>query len=208
MNHLPEPKRIIVGVSGASGAVYARRLIQLLVEAGVETHAVFSPNGRRLFVDELDIHDVSAASLIGRPTDLYTLHAYKDIGGILASGSFKTAGMVVCPCSTHSMASIAAGIGDNILIRAAAVTLKERRRLVIMPREMPLSHIDLLNALRLSEAGAVICPPAPGFYMRPASLEDIVDFVVAKVLDLFDVPHHLNTKWADQLAKEAESPLE
>jgi 4-hydroxy-3-polyprenylbenzoate decarboxylase len=207
MNHIPEPKRIIVGVSGASGAAYARRLMQLLVDAGIETHAVFSPNGRRLFVDELDIHDVSAESLIGRPTDLYTLHAYKDIGGILASGSFKTAGMVVCPCSTHSMASIAAGIGDNILIRAAAVTLKERRRLIIVPREMPFSHIDLLNATRLSEAGAIICPPAPGFYMRPETIDDIVDFVAAKILDLFDVPHRLNTHWADQVERATDTEL-
>jgi 4-hydroxy-3-polyprenylbenzoate decarboxylase len=103
--------------------------------------------------------------------------------------------MVICPCSSNTLAAIAAGLGENLLNRAAAVTLKEGRRLIVVPREMPMSRIDLLNALRLSEAGAVICPASPGFYMLPQTLSDLVDFVVGKLLDLLHVAHELGTRW-------------
>lgn len=189
-------KQIVVGVSGASGAVYARRLLDCLDGLGVGVHLVVSPPGRRLFAEELGIERFSVENVLGRRTERITLYPFQDIGARIASGSFKTAGMVVCPCSSHSLAGIAAGLGDNLLFRAAAVTLKEARRLVLVPREMPLSRIDLLNAVRLSAAGAIICPAAPGFYMLPKSIDELVDFVVGKLLDLFDVPHHLNTRWA------------
>jgi len=192
-------KRIVVGISGASGAVYAVRLLRCLRQASVEVHLIVSPYGRRLLKDELDITEINAPSLLGRSDDGLILHKYRDAGSLLGSGSFRTDGMIVCPCSSKSLASMAVGLGDNLLDRAAQVTLKEMRRLIVVPREMPMSRIDLLNALRLSDAGAIICPASPGFYMRPGSIDDLVDFVAGKLLDLVDVPHSLNTRWETQL---------
>jgi len=199
MAEASEEKRIVVGITGASGAAYARRLLECLCEVHVDVHLVISPNGKRLFHDELGLSDVSAAALLGRECDRVTVHPYRDVGATLASGSFPTDGMIVCPCSSHTLGAIAAGLGGNLLHRAAAVTLKEARRLILVPREMPLSRIDLLNALRLTEAGAIICPASPGFYMLPKSVADLVDFVVGKLLDLLAIPHRLNTRWADGL---------
>jgi len=195
----PPEKRIIVAITGASGAVYPQRLIRRLVEAEVNVHLVVSTFGRRLLHDELAIAEVSAEVLIGRSTDRLTVHPYRDVGCVIASGSFHTDGMIVCPCSSKTLGSIAAGVGDSLLDRAAAVTLKERRRLILVYREMPMSHIDLLNAIRLSEAGAIICPASPGFYMLPKTVDDLVDFVVGKLLDLVGVAHMLRTRWADRL---------
>ncbi|MGB2985292.1 MAG: UbiX family flavin prenyltransferase [Phycisphaerae bacterium] len=194
-----ESKQIVVGVSGASGVQYARRLIECLCDAGVDVHLVVTPNGRRLFRDELGITEVSPQTLLGRESDRLTMYAYRDVGLKLASGSFRTDGMIVCPCSSNTLASIATGLAGNLLDRAVAVTLKERRRLIVVPREMPMSRIHLLNALRLSEAGAIICPACPGFYMQPTTVGDLVDFVIGRLLDLMDVSHQLNTQWADQL---------
>jgi 4-hydroxy-3-polyprenylbenzoate decarboxylase len=196
----PANKRIIVGVTGASGAAYARRLVDCLCAAGTEVHLIVSPHGRQLLAEELDLTEVSAQSLLGRKYALLTIHPHKDVGASIASGSFPTDGMIICPCSSNTLASISAGLARNLLDRAAAVTLKEGRRLVVVPREMPMSRIDLLNALRLTEAGAIICPAAPGFYMMPKTVDDLVDFVVGKLLDLVDVPHELDTRWSDRLA--------
>ena len=138
-------------------------------------------------------------TLIGAESSRLTIYNYKDVGAKIGSGSFLTDRMIVCPCSSNTLGAIAAGLADNVLNRAAAVTLKESRRLILVPREMPMSRIDLLNALRLNEAGAVICPASPGFYMLPKSIDDLVDFVVGKLLDLLELPHQLNTRWADQL---------
>ncbi|MBI4718987.1 MAG: UbiX family flavin prenyltransferase [Planctomycetes bacterium] len=190
-------KRIVVGITGASGAIYARRLVECLCAAEVDVHLVVTPHGRQLLADELDIPEVSAESLLGHASDRLILHAYRDVGALIASGGFLTGGMIVCPCSSNTLAAIAAGLADNLLDRAAAVTLKEMRRLVLVPREMPMSRIELSNALRLSEAGAVICPACPGFYMRPAGIDDLVDFVVGKLLDLVGVSHALNTRWGE-----------
>ncbi len=195
-----QSKRIIVGVTGASGAVYARRLIQCLCLADVDVHVIASPNGRRLFADELNIQQVSAELLIGGDSNRLTIHPYRDVGDRLGSGSFLTDGMIVCPCSSNTLASIAAGLAGNLLDRAAAVTLKERRRLILVPREMPMSRIDLLNALRVEEAGGIICPASPGYYMLPRTVDDLVDFVVGKLLDLIGVAHALNTRWTGQTA--------
>lgn len=189
-------KRIIVGVTGASGALYARRLLDGLNSAGVDVHLVVSPHGKRLCMEELAVNPFSAETLLGRSSERITLHPYENIGARIASGSFKTDGMIVCPCSSHSLAGIAAGLGDNLIFRAAAVTLKEARRLVVVPREMPMGQLDLRNALRLSEAGAIVCPASPGFYMLPQTVDDLVDFVAGKLLDLFEVPHDFNTRWA------------
>ncbi len=200
MNDPRSTKRIVVGVTGASGAAYARRLIECLCDLEVDVHLVVSTHGQRLLHDELGITTVSAPALLGRECDRLTVHSYRNVGSELASGSFRTDGMIVCPCSSNRLGSIAAGLADNLVDRAAAVTLKEMRRLILVPREMPMGRIDLLNALRLSEAGAVICPASPGFYMMPETVDDLVDFVVGKVLDLVDVRHTLNTRWASQLA--------
>ena len=191
-------KRIVVGVSGASGAPYARRLVECLIDAGVEVHLVVTPYGRRLLNDELDIKEVSAEALLGRDCDRLIVHPYHDVGAVIASGSFATDGMIICPCSGNTLASVASGLAGNVLDRAAAVTLKEARRLVVVPREMPMSRIDLGNALRLSEAGAVICPASPGFYLRPTTVEDLVDFLVGKLLDLLAVDHDLDTRWENR----------
>ena len=188
-------KQIVVGVTGASGAVYAQRLIEGLVDGGAHVHLVVTPLGRRLLRDELGLKTVTAQTLLGRDTDRLTTYGYRDVGSRLGSGGFHTDGMIVCPGTSNTLASIAAGLADNVLDRAAAVTLKEARRLIVVPREMPMSRIDLLNALRLSEAGAIICPASPGFYMRPATIADLVDFVIGKLLDLVEVPHNLNTRW-------------
>ncbi|NOT01314.1 MAG: UbiX family flavin prenyltransferase [Phycisphaerales bacterium] len=196
MNH-PGGGRIVVGVTGASGAAYARRLIQCLVEGGVEVHLIASTWGRRVAGDELGTTRLDVESLLGGPSDQLHVHSNQSLNSRLASGSFLTDGMVICPCSSHTLGSIAAGGGDSLLTRAAAVTLKEARRLILVHREMPLSRIDLLNMLRVNEAGAIVCPASPGFYMLPKRVEDLVDFVVGKILDLLTVPHRLNTRWME-----------
>jgi len=194
-----EDRQIVVGVTGASGAAYARRLIECLCQTDAHVHLVVTPNGERLFADELGIAEVTTTALIGRKSEWLSMYDYRDVGAKPASGSFRTDGMVICPCSSNTLGAIAAGLGDNLLQRAAAVTLKETRRLIVVPREMPMSRIDLLNALRLAEAGAIICPASPGFYMMPTTIGDLVDSVVGKLLDLMNIPHQLNTRWADRL---------
>lgn len=196
-------KNIIVGVTGASGAAYARRLVQCLTSAGMHVHCVITPNGRRLFLDELGESDPNDCYLGGEFSDRVTIYPYRDVGAPIGSGSFPVEAMIVCPCSTNTLGSIASGIGDNLLNRAAAVTIKERRKLVLLLREMPLSLIDVENCRRIAQAGGIICPASPGFYMMPQTIEDLVDFVVGKLLDLVQVPHELNTRWADQLARSA-----
>ncbi len=191
--------RIVVGVTGASGAAYARRLIECLCGGGIDVHLIVSPNGQRLLREELGVSEVSSEALFGRESKRLIRHAYADVGAEIGSGSFPTDGMIICPCSSNTLASIASGLADNLLHRAAAVTLKERRPLVVVPREMPVSRIDLLNALRLTEAGAVVCPASPGFYMKPDTIADLVDFVVGRVLDLVGVCHSLDTRWSDRL---------
>ncbi|HOA74383.1 MAG TPA: UbiX family flavin prenyltransferase [Phycisphaerae bacterium] len=189
-------RNIVVGITGASGGPYAVRLLDCLDAAGVTVHLVVSSYGQRLLADECGIRNLDAQSLLGRPSTRLKLHHYRDLGGPLASGSFLTEGMVICPCSSNTLGSVASGLGDNLISRAAQVTLKEARRLIIVHREMPLSHIDLSNMLRLQAAGAIICPANPGFYMAPKTIGDLVDFVVGRVLDLLHVPHTLNVRWS------------
>jgi 4-hydroxy-3-polyprenylbenzoate decarboxylase len=194
-------KQIVMAVTGASGAPYAQRLAQQIVNSDAHLHLIISPPGRKLLFDELGLRPVTIATLIGRAASNATLYAYRDIGAKLASGSFLTDGMVICPCSSNRLASVASGLGNNLIDRAAAVTLKQARRLILVHREMPLSQIDIANMLRLSRAGAVICPASPGFYLLPKTVGDLVDFVVGRVLDLLGVPHDLDVRW-----EPAESP--
>ncbi len=199
-------RQIVMAITGASGAVYAQRLAQRLVAADVHLHLVISPSGKRLIADELGIAANSVAALLGAPAASATLYSYRDVGAKIASGSFLTDGMVICPCSSNTLAAVAGGLGDNLVSRAAAVTLKEARRLVVVPREMPLSQIEIANMLRLSQCGAVICPAAPGFYLLPRTIDDLVDFVVARVLDLLRVPHDLASRWDPEAPAERAAP--
>lgn len=190
--------RIVVGVTGASGAAYARRLIEVAAAAGVEIHLTVSSLGRRLLFDELGVKRIDPDELTGGRGSLVTVYNDNDVGAAIASGSFRHDGMVVVPCSANTLGAIAAGLGDNLVRRAAAVALKERRRLVLGYREMPASHVDVCNMQRLSEAGAVIAPLSPGFYLLPKSIDDLVDFVVGRLLDLIGVEHALDMRWEER----------
>ena len=195
--------RIVVGITGASGATYARRVMELLADAGVEMHLTVSGLGRRLLFDELDLKRVDPDALTGGRGELVTVYNDNDVGAAIASGSFLHDGMVIVPCSANTMGAIASGLGDNLVKRAAAVALKERRRLILGYREMPASHIDVCNMKRLSEAGAIIAPVSPGFYLRPRTIDDLVDFVAGHILDLLGVEHALNTRWEGHVSGDA-----
>lgn len=202
----PSGRRFVVGISGASGAAYATRILHLMLAGGHEVHLVATEYGRRLLHDELGIRTLSAASLAPALAPLAPaidrerlfIHPHKDVGAVIASGSFLHDGMVVVPCSSSALGYIANGSGTNLLARAAAVTLKERRRLVIVHRETPLSLIDIRNMESLTLAGAIVTPANPGFYLAPTSVADLVDFIAGKVLDLLGLPHQLNTRWQAQ----------
>lgn len=186
---------IVVGITGASGAAYAVRVIELLAAADVEIHLAVSALGRRLLFDELGLKRIDADALTAGRGSRLIVHNDNDLGAAIASGSFLHQGMIIVPCSANTLGKIACGITDNLVQRAAAVTLKERRKLILAYRESPMSHIDILNMQRLSEAGAIIAPLAPGFYLLPKSIDDLVDFMAGKLLDLVGVPHELNTRW-------------
>ncbi len=199
---MPSATRIIIGITGASGAAYARRVMQLLAEADVQIHLTVSTYGKRLLFDELGLKRLDPDALTAGRGELVTVYNDNDVGAAIASGSFLHDGMIIVPCSSNTLGAIAAGIGDNLLKRAAAVTLKERRRLILAVRESPASHIDICNMKRLSEAGAIIAPLSPGFYLLPKTVDDLVDFMAGKLLDLVNVPHDLDTRWEQRLADE------
>jgi len=186
---------LVTAITGASGALYAQRFLQGCVAAGVRVQVVVSPLGRRLLHEELGMEGVDLAALAGRAEHTLTLCNYNDVGAQIASGSFLHDGMVIVPCSSNTLAAIAHGLGDNLIARAAAVTLKERRRLVLAHREMPLSPIDVNNYKILSDAGALLAPCNPGLYLNPTSVGEIADFVAGKLLDLMHVPHAFHTRW-------------
>lgn len=189
---------IVVAITGASGAPYAVRLVESLVAAQRPVQLIVSSHGLRLLKTELDIASVDALRDRIGPTGwdaFVTPFDDGDRGAAPASGSALNAGMVICPCSMGTVSAIAAGSSRSLVERAADVALKERRKLILVPRETPLSAIHLENMLRVTRAGAVVMPAAPGFYNRPSSISDLVDFVVARVLDHLDVPHQLTTRW-------------
>src|ERR687893_1587636 len=186
---------IVTAITGASGALYAQRFIQGLVAAGVKVHLVVSPLGRRLLHDELGMETVDLPLLAGTEEHGVALYNYNDVGSKLASGSFLHDGMVIVPCSSNTLAEVAHGLGDNLISRAAAVTLKERRKLVLCHREMPLSPIDVTNYKALSDAGVILAPANPGFYLNPTTVGEVVDFVAGKLLDLVGVTHTFDTRW-------------
>src|SRR2546421_5203594 len=186
---------IVTAIAGASGAAYAQRFLQGLAAAGVQAHLVMSPLGRRLLYDELGVETPDLESLAGTKNHTITLYNYNDVGAKIASGSFLHDGMVIVPCSSNTLAAVAHGLGDNLITRAAAVTLKERRKLILCHREMPLSPIDVMNYKTLTDAGVILAPANPGFYLNPTTIAEIVDFVAGKLLDLIGVPHNFETRW-------------
>ena len=193
---MSERSRIVVGISGASGAIYAQTLVRFLVREDYEVHLVITKCGKRLLHDELGVEGDEFVSELGDGGEgVLVVHPVNDIGASIASGSFQHGGMVVVPCSSHSLAMMANGLGDNLLTRAAAVTLKEKRRLVIGHRESPLTLIDIENMRRLALAGAVIAPANPGWYMAPGCLQDIANFVASRLLDALGVVNDLVGRW-------------
>lgn len=186
---------VVVAITGASGALYAQRCIRGLAAAGVRVHLIVSPLGRRLLCDELGYREIDLGVLSDGHADQVVLYNYADVGSRLASGGFVHQGMVVIPCSSNTLGQIAGGLGDNLIARAAAVALKERRRLVLVHREMPLSLVDINHYQLLTQAGAVIAPACPGWYHRPQTVTELADFVAGKVLDLFGVAHDLVPRW-------------
>jgi 4-hydroxy-3-polyprenylbenzoate decarboxylase len=189
-NGAPLPRRIVVAISGASGAVYGTRLLQVLhAMAGIETHLVVSDAGWRNLDQEQGMSRAAIEALADQ------VHEIRDVGASIASGSFLSSAMVVAPCSMRTLAAVAHGLADNLITRAADVVLKERRRLVLMVRESPLHLGHLRNMVSVTEMGAIICPPMPAFYQRPQSVAELVDGSVARVLDLLELPHALAPRW-------------
>lgn len=175
-------RRLVVGVTGATGALYAVRMLHALQGVpDVESHLVVSASGVLNVKHELDMGRQQIHELADH------VHSVRDVGATLASGAFATAGMVIVPCSMRTLAAVAHGLSDNLITRAADVTLKERRRLVLMVRETPLNLAHLRNMTAVTEMGGIIFPPLPAFYHRPASIEEMVDHTVARVLDLFGI---------------------
>ncbi|MGD1917062.1 MAG: UbiX family flavin prenyltransferase [Phycisphaerales bacterium] len=199
-------RMFVLGVSGASGAWYALRALEQMLLAGATVHLVVSEYGRRLLGDESGIKKVEFADLLPHLSehdhaqamrDRLICHPNKDVGAVIASGSFRHDGMAVLPCSRTRLGAIATRAGSNLLTRAAMVTLKERRPLIICHRESPLNLIDIENMRTLALAGACICPTNPGLYLLPTSIGEMIDFVSGKVLDLLEIEHGLKIRWED-----------
>lgn len=186
---------VTLGITGASGAPYAVRVLRGLNEAEVPVRLILSAYGWRLLAEETGIDGMEALRSATGDWSRVEVYDSLDRGATPASGSAPSRGMVVCPCSMGTLASIAAGTSRNLVERAADVTLKERRPLILVPRETPLSLIHLENMTRLTRAGATILPAAPGFYGRPRSIDDLVDFVAARVLDHLGVEHRIGKRW-------------
>jgi 4-hydroxy-3-polyprenylbenzoate decarboxylase len=186
---------VVFGITGASGAPYAVRLLRALNDSGTPVRLIVSGYGLRLLAEETEIEGVEGLKAATGDWSRVELYDSLDRGATPASGSAPSRGMVICPCSMGTLASIAAGTSRNLVERAADVALKERRTLILVPRETPFSLIHLENMTRLTRAGATIMPAAPGFYHRPKSIGDLVDFVVARVLDHLGVEHELGRRW-------------
>lgn len=214
---------IVIAVSGASGSAYVLRLLQVLLRQGLRVDLIVSEAGRQVMRQEIGMAFPPAAAsesewktLIARGlseqsaatwgfsaedpqqlTGTVYSHDLRDFSAGIASGSFRTRGMVICPCSTGTLSAIATGASTNLIHRAADVHLKERRRLILVPRETPLSRITLANMVTVTDAGAVVLPAMPGYYHQPEAIADLVDFVVARICDQLDVPHQLSRRWGE-----------
>lgn len=188
---MSDNRRLIVGISGASGVVYGVRMLEVLRTLGIESHLVITRAAELTLAHETEL---KAADLRALASHSY---AITDVGAPISSGSFRTLGMVIAPCSVRSMSEIATGVTSSLLTRAADVVLKERRRLVLMVRETPLHAGHLRSMMQIAELGGVIAPPVPAFYGRPRRIEDIVDHSIGRVLDLFDIESGLVRRWGE-----------
>lgn len=194
---------LVVAITGASGSPYGVRLLETLLRAGRSVHLTISPAGAEVFAQEmgrtLDLKSFRPADLVPDvDASNVTYHDYRDFRAGIASGSFLTGGMVVCPCSMGTVAAIAHGLSQNLIHRAADVHLKEKRKLILVPRETPLHLVQLRNLTACAEAGAVVLPAMPGFYTRPTTIEQMVDFVVGRICDQLGVEHQLFSRWGEQ----------
>ncbi|MGK0618111.1 UbiX family flavin prenyltransferase [Meiothermus cerbereus] len=186
------PKRLVVGLSGASGMPYALDLLQTLRRMpGLETHLVMTQGAKRVLVEEAELSLEAVEALA------HVVHRSSDLGAPIASGSFRTAGMVVVPCSATTLSKVAYGLADNLLTRAAYVTLKERRPLVLVPRETPLPLPSLEAMVKAAQAGATILPAAPGFYHKPKAIDDLLAFMTQRILDLFGLEYPRAPRWGE-----------
>lgn len=184
------PKRLIVAITGATGAAYGVRLLQVLRETpDIEIHLVVSDAGLLNLQQELDMNRTQLEALA------HVAHHVRDVGATIASGSFQADGMVIAPCSMRTLAAVAHGLSDNLITRTADVMLKERRRLILMVRETPLNLAHLRNMTSVTEMGGIIYPPLPGFYHRPQTIADMIDHTVSRVIDLLGIPHTLAPRW-------------
>jgi 4-hydroxy-3-polyprenylbenzoate decarboxylase len=197
---------LVLALSGASGAPYGVRLLEVLVRAGRTVHLVMSPAAaevlaqemdRRVRLDQFNLGDLLGAAAQEIAPGQVVYHDYRNFGAGIASGSFLTGGMVVCPCSMGTVAAIAHGLSQNLIHRAADVHLKERRKLVLVPRETPLHLVQLRNLTTCAEAGAVVLPAMPAFYTKPQSLDDVLNFIVGRVCDQLGVEHRLFPRWGE-----------
>ncbi|MFO7686277.1 MAG: flavin prenyltransferase UbiX [Desulfobacterales bacterium] len=197
-------KRYVVGICGASGVVYAVTLLNQLLRLPMEIHLIISADGRKVMAHELGYHGQmdeflkSAARHESHPGARIREHDAADFFAPPASGSFRHDGMVIVPCTVKTLAAVATGLAENLLTRAADICLKERRPLILVPRETPFSAIHLENMLRLTRAGATVLPAAPGFYFRPQRIQDLVDFIVARILAQLNIDHHMTGAWGDE----------
>ena len=192
---------VTLGITGASGAPYAVRLLRALNDSGTAVRLIVSAYGWRLLEEESEIAGLDELKAVTGDWSRVEVYESGNRGATPASGSASSRGMVVCPCSMGTLASIAAGTSRNLVERAADVALKERRPLILVPRETPLSLVHLDNMVHLTRAGATILPAAPGFYHRPRSIDDLVDFIAARVLDHLDIPHTVGRRWQSGEAK-------
>jgi 4-hydroxy-3-polyprenylbenzoate decarboxylase len=189
------PRRIVVGISGASGAIYGVRLLKLLRELGVESHLVVSRSAQVTLLQEMQMRIAELQPL----ADVF--YSNQDIGAAISSGSFRVDGMIVAPCSIKTLSEVATGCTSSLISRAADVMLKERRRLVLMVRETPLHAGHIRSLAAVTEAGAVVYPPVPAFYAKPATLEEMVDHSLGRVLDLFDIDAPVVRRWSGQVGQ-------
>lgn len=190
-------KKIVVGITGASGSIYAKRLIEELLKNQIFVHVISTENGKKVVKYETDIDLDYWISELAKQYNHIQLEDINNLFAGVASGSYKYDAAVILPCSMGTLAEISSGIAKNLLCRVADVALKEKRQLVIVPRETPLNAIHLENMLKLSRLGVTILPAMPGYYHKPQTLEDVVDFVVGKVLDCLSIPNNLFNKWGN-----------
>lgn len=192
---------LVLAITGGSGVAYGCRLLDALLRAGHEVHLSISPSAVEVFAAELDarvdLARFEPSTLTNAPVDRLRYWHYQDLRAGIASGSFRTRGMAIVPCSMSTLAAIASGITTNLIQRAADVHLKERRKLVLVPREAPIGLVGLKNMVAVTEAGGVILPASPGFYHRPRRIEDLVDFVVSRIADQLGAPLHLVPRWGE-----------